>query len=336
MYDIPSQTMYSYLNNPMLEKFSFQHLSVSNLAQEIENYQNKNNTIAPESEALKFYLMSHGFHLIRAKYSPLEHLPDKVANLVETHISTTDNVAKRLFYYIILISIEEARFVRDKKDFGDYLSTSFGQEFGDYAEGKFEGSLTDFKKLNINIGKFLSGITTVFHSGSWSPGFGGKPWAGIINLAKDTAMGKQSFEVMADLAFSLCHNNGSMFNKGKLYHMYTEFIYEILDIQASGQIPQWIGDNLNNRFVTPEIKNIFNDLKSEFPEEFSLKLDKKIITDSSKKRKEKENQKAIQLQALWASQGNYNANNESHEIEPKKAKIDTMLIDTFKQNKLIK
>lgn len=325
-----------------MDKFSFKDFPVNSLAKELDKIKKETITgISPENEALTFYMMNHGFHLIKNKYSPLEILPINVQKLIQEHLKITNDIAKRLFTYIILISVEEARFLNlneQKTNFFSFLESSYGIDFISYVKNNFRsskksGSLLDFQNLGMNIGAFLDGMTAVFSFGTWTPGYGGKSWSKIVGLSRDVVKGNQSFEMMADLAFSLAHNNGSMFNKGHIYNMYTPFIYEILDIQDSGQIPQWINSNKNNTNVGKDLLLLHEKLSKEFPIEFTGKVNDSLIKDSSKKRN------LIQQQKLIQAQWNGNWNNNSNDINIKRApeqKIDSILIDTFKGNNWIK
>lgn len=333
MYDLPKKTLYTYLNNPLLDKFSFAHVSTKDLAAEIDKYKAKTKTMPkPEEQALLFYMSNHGFHLIKAKYSEFEVLPDDVAKLVEDHMKITNDIAKRLFCYIVLISVEEAHFLPSQAEhFHDYMSSTYGSEFGDYVKGNCKGELTSFKSLPMTTGTYLRGMRSVFDFGKWQGGFGGKPWGNIVGLTASVAFGRESFEMMADYAFSLCHNNGSMFNKGKLYGMYSSFIYDILDIQASGQIPNWINENKSSTFVTPQIKDMHERLAKIFPEEFKKPLDKSRVQSSGKVRKENEKKKM----AAWGVNNYAPAAVPEQPKAPPLSAMDKMLIGDFKKQKLI-
>lgn len=342
MYDLPAKTLNFYLENPLFKKNAFDLAPANQLAKEINTFiKNNKGMVSPEEDALTFYLLNHGFHLIKNKYGPLEKLPPEVEKVVEMHFHKTQKVAMRLFSYIVLVSLEEAVFEQNKPSLKPFLENSYGPEFLTFFQNiksRSSGFETakSFENLSTPIGKFLNGVYSIFHFGGWSGGFGGVPWAQIIGLARDVALGRESFETMADFAFTLCHNNGSMFNKGKLYNMYSHFIYEILDIQASGQIPQWINENQNSKFVSKDLLDSFNNLKKIFPEEMTKPLDKKLIKDSGEKRKAKEAQK---LKQLKAAAGNYNGGYQDDDDPkvkvPPTQKVDEVLIDTFKNNKWI-
>lgn len=146
-------------------------------------------------------------------------------------------------------------------------------------------------------------------------------------MVSDYIHGRLSFEQFADQAFSLCHNNGSMFNKGHLYNCYSSFIYSILDIQDSGQIPQWIANNKNSPYVDKQLLEVYEIMAKEFPEEMTGPVNKSLISNSEKKRNQKAQALAKQQQATW------NQWNQAQQTKPAKpsveAKINNILLGGF-------
>lgn len=306
MYDLPSNTMIAYTANPLFNEMNFGHLPVSLLKKEIEAFKpNRGSYVHPETDALTFYFLNHAFHLLKNKYGQLDKMDADAVKVAESHIRMTNQIAKRLFFYSVIIAVEEARFIPSQDDqFFGFLKNSYGEDFHNYAQKRFSGNFTDFGNLDMTCGDYSAAMISVFAFGKWQPGFGGKGWVPIASLVSQCIQGSISFEQFADQAFSLCHNNGSMFNKGHMYHCYSNFIYTILDIQDSGQIPQWIGSNLNSQYVTKDLKDVYTIMAKMFPEEMGGPVNKALISNSEKKRAAKQAQQAKQNQAMW---NNWNA-----------------------------
>ena len=285
----------------MFDKMHFGVLPVSALAAEIEAFQKSHTErVAPESDALTFYFMNHAFHVMKSRFNPMERLDEDMAFVAEMHIRSTNEVAKRLFFYSIIIAIEEARYIpAQDAAFFDFMERSYGSEFKSYVKNHFPGKLTDFGKLDMNCGAFATAMMSVFAFGKWQPGFGGRGWTPIAALVSSCVNGALSFEGMADQAFSLSHNNGSMFNKGHLYQQYSHFIYNILDIQDSGQIPQWIDSNPGNKFITADLKRAHKIMAERFPDEMTGKVDMALVNNSEKKRQQKADALAKKNAAMW-------------------------------------
>lgn len=301
MYDLPQNTILTYAANPLFDKMDFGSLPVSALADEIKAFQAANKgRPAPETDALTFYFMNHAFHVMKSRFNPIEPLSAEMSQVAQMHIKATNEVAKRLFFYSTIICVEEARYLPSQDEsFFDHMEQNFGWEFRDYVAKGFRGDLTDFGKLDMTCGQYATAMMSVFAFGKWQPGFGGRGWAPIASLVSDCLNGHLSFEGFADQAFSLCHNNGSMFNKGHLYGCYTPFIYEILDIQDSGQIPQWIASNSSSHFVSREIKKAHEIMSRHFPDEMTGPVDKTLIKNSAIKREQKTAALAKKNAAAW-------------------------------------
>ena len=333
MYDLPEKSLMAVLSNPLYDKVDMSDIHVSVLSKRIKAFKSKQKSNpSPETDALTFYFLNHVAHVIKSKYNPMEDLPDDVHHLAVECVKATNIVAQRLFYYSVIIALEEARFlyVNDNERLVEYLGKSFGKEVGDWARKGFRsGSLEDLGSMDLTCAQYTRAMTSVFSFGKWQGGFGGKGWVPISSLAQQCVRGDISIESMADQAFSLCHNNGSMFNKGHLYQCYTGFIYEILDIQDSGQIPQWIGTNKSNKFVTKELASLYDLAHKHFPDAVSGPVDKKLISNSSEKRNKKQAALKAQQVATWNNQAGKTPIPEG----PKVSKQDSILLpDSFKNS----
>lgn len=331
MYDLPEGSLVAILSNPLYDKVDMGDIHLSTLSTRIKSFKSRQKSyVAPETDALTFYFLNHVAHVIKSKYNPVEELPKDIQHLARECVKATNTVAQRLFYYSVVIALEEARFlyVNDNKRLIDYLHKSFGEDFGKWAEKGFRsGSLEDLGNMDMTCAEYTRAMTAVFSFGKWQGGFGGKGWVPISSLAQQCVRGDISIESMADQAFSLCHNNGSMFNKGHLYHYYTQFIYDILDIQDSGQIPQWISSNLGSKFVTKELRDLYDLAFKHFPDDVSGKVDTKLISGSAQKRTKKQQALKAQQQATW----NNNVGKAPPDEGPKISKQDSILLpDSFK------
>lgn len=328
MFDLPANTMFTYLLNPMFDEIDMSDIHVSKLVKELETFKHSHGKMAsPETDALKFYFLNHAFHVMKTKFNQFEVLDEKMAFVAEKHIQQTNEIAKRLFFYNILIAVEEAKFMPNQDaGFYDFLDQSYGSGFKQWVSSGFGRSLTSFGNLNMTCGDFSKAMVSVFAFAKWQHGFGGKGWVPIASSVSDCIHGRMSFEQMADQAFSLCHNNGSMFNKGHLYNCYSQFIYSILDIQDSGQIPQWIGSNLGSQYVDKDLKDVYKIMAECFPEEMTGKVNSSLIKDSEKKRQQKSAAISAKNAATWN-----NANQPKQPPPPHKHKMDEILVDLFKK-----
>lgn len=82
-------------------------------------------------------------------------------------------------------------------------------------------------------------VRILFDEASWDSSYGGEAWSDLAKAALEVVSGKRTLYEGLDNAFSLVHNNGSIFNKGFFYR--TEYSEKfgmkfLLDCQRSGQL----------------------------------------------------------------------------------------------------
>lgn len=205
--------------------------------------------VNPEQEALEFYLFNHAIAQIRAKYQPFDSMGDDLP-LVDRYHKDLAAKSCRMFYYLLLICTRESRHEKSggeskvwctlKNDYGN-----LPYEFFLTIRGKGSSQAAEIFRKDpppVTLGVYTSYLYDLFYHGSFSGGYGGKAWAAVAKVLRDYVHGTISAEVMMDTAFTLCHNNGPIFNKGMLFDGYSDRIYTILDVQRSGQIPQYINE----------------------------------------------------------------------------------------------
>ncbi len=204
------------------------------------------NLASPEEVAVQFYLLQHAMSDIRQKFGLDEPLGDAV-KIVELHHERGVALGQRMFTYLLLICTREARHVSGLSAFYNDLANQFGKTFVQFlAEIKGSGSQVAIDHFTSNppdmeLGTYTEGLEYVFRKGKFHGGFGGKAWANIAEVLNWFVQGTISAEMMLDTAFTLAHNGGPIFNKGMCFQLYDKTrLRMVLDVQASGQIPQMI------------------------------------------------------------------------------------------------
>lgn len=203
----------------------------------------------PEIDGLQFYMLNHAVSLVRQKFHPYERLGDHLPILELYHRELAFKAA-RMFFYLILICTRESRHEKS-----GYSSSAWQYMHQKYPTIKpFHSTLKGMSSeqaphhlannpVNITLGDYSEWLVDVFYNGSYSSSYGGKAWGKVADTLRDFVHGKTSAEMMMDTAFTLCHNNGPIFNKGMLFTGYSDEIYKMLDVQRSGQIPQMVAAN---------------------------------------------------------------------------------------------
>jgi len=218
----------------------------------------------PETHAIGFYLRNHIVALVKQQHEPNEPLSEGMLWLVDDYQRFLSNASARLFYYLLLICTRESRHVKNKFETWQFLEKEYGPECVLFTKSiSGSGSTTSVEKFkddppDTQIGRYTAHLVDVFNKGSFSGGYGGKPWGKVAKVLNEFAHGRFSAEMMMDTGFTLCHNNGPIFNKGMLYTGYSSSsIKTILDVQSAGQIPELVATNHLSQFQTPKQKNYF-------------------------------------------------------------------------------
>jgi hypothetical protein len=238
----------------------------------------------PETEALWFYGMNHGVALITQKRHPLEPLPEFERDFMKEYHKVLVPKAVRAFYYLLLICTREARHNQSLKKDGPKMAALFGPavaQFFTSINGGEQGIHSALIKNppKVGIGAFCEALRWQFYNSTWSHGFGGKAWGGVTDCLCRFVNGEFSAEMMLDTNWTLCHNNGPIFNKGMLYGHYNGIaIARILDVQRSGQTPEQIlADKTVKHYVDPLLAEWMKQLSEYFPGKIGKYIDWYVV-----------------------------------------------------------
>jgi hypothetical protein len=209
----------------------------------------ENIQVSPERDAILFYLLSHAVSVIRKRYNIDQPLGDCLEILEMFHKEMAVRFV-RMFSYLLLINTRESRHVKGKPitlvngaPILPALSEFHGRIRGitdpDAAVASFYTNPPD-----VSLEQFTSFLTHVMYRGQFSSSSFGGPlkWGKIADCLHSFVTGKTTAEMMMDTAYTLEHNTSSIFNKGMLYQMSGSEMAMILDVQRSGQIPNYVVD----------------------------------------------------------------------------------------------
>lgn len=234
---------------------------------------------SPEAEAFKFYYANHVFSLIANQYELHEPLPGAVCDLARGYVKLSSDLVVRLAYYCLLICTREVRHLHGNSAIYSALMEEWGQPVSDFLKAGHGGEEGAVAKLrndppDTSLGNFVGGLAMAFHDGNWSGGYGGPAWGKVADTLYKVVVGDTTPEMFADTAFTLAHNNGPIFNKGMLYTGYSHFIYKLLDVQRSGQVPQlFLDDSTGHLNLDSATKSFIADALITFPEELGGYVD---------------------------------------------------------------
>ena len=107
----------------------------------------------------------------------------------------------------------------------------------------------------------------------------GPLWRDIARMASSFFEGHKSLETTIDTSFTFCHCNGSFFEKGKLFTAVGNDLFKALDVQRSGQIPQFVREGKNSLTKAAQTAAIHAEFARCFPEVFNAKVDWSIVKE---------------------------------------------------------
>lgn len=301
MYDLPANSFDLYKANPLFSPVDFSAVPFKKLAAEIKSYEKKNNPY-PETDALRFYLYNHAFHLLQNKFGKMSELPPDLTTFAQTHINATSLIAKRMLCHTIVSTICEMDYLSTQKpEYYQQLTDSYGEGVADFFKVIHKtNNWRGFDKVDATCGELTGGLVSGFAFSNWPYR---KPWTRITGLSRQCVFGEISLESYTDQSFSLTHWGGSVLNKCHLYQCCTNEFYHLLDVQDSGQIPQWVGSNMSSQYVTKELKDMYAILKRHFPDEMNGPVNKSLVSNSQKKREAVHNQIKQAVQAAFNQGG---------------------------------
>jgi len=301
MYDLPGQSLSVSLINPSQMRTDFSHVPLSSLKTAMISA--KKTTLNTELALLRFYFYNHAFSLIQGQFGVTQSLPLDLQGITKRHHHHTNDIAKRMFFQTIAATHGHLCIGS-----GNNMAT-FWTSMG----GRFGKNIAEFFKKNPNsynfqqwtsmfpedatCGEFLRSTLAVFTSNGqgWA-----RAWANIARLGSDFITGHMSLENTADQAFSICHNGGSILNKGHFFTVCSHTMYHLLDIQDSGQIPQYL---LGEKGTDKELLADATLLADYFPE-LKAPLNTSKISNSAKKRDQYTKNLA---KVAWAAPGGMGA-----------------------------
>jgi len=216
----------------------------------------------PEEEALRFYMMNHAWAELNLMYHKDQPLPQEHLDVALGYTQQCSQIMERLFYYLLMICTRETRHCQNP---GAIQVANYPIEcwnFLNSIQGSGSGGAVSKLKSsapNVNLGVYTDFMEYVFFKGKFSGGYGGPAWGEVARTLNRYVSAAYTPEMMVDTGWTLCHNNGPIFNKGMLYNMYSQELVQMLDVQRSGQIPQLLyshnaGMKFFNKISIPALK----------------------------------------------------------------------------------
>lgn len=271
---IPESSLAHYEQLPQTHLIKLSHINTAQVAANINAYKaelikNYENNIkkpvleSPDAEAVRFYAFNHLAAMVKKQFSKHEILPDWATDVMKTYKEILVDQGVRLTAYTLLVIVRESRHCQNTAEwwkeniqphYGPVPRKLFASIKGKTSSNAAEVFLSSPPSDSLH--NIVGAIEKLFFEGQFSGGYGGIPWGHIARTLRRFIEGEISQEMMVDTAYTLAHNNGPMFNKEMLYTHYTADFKKILDVQRSGQVPEYIIQK-GASGLTPEQYKVF-------------------------------------------------------------------------------
>lgn len=275
-------TVLDYKSMALYKNKDFSNVPLHNITGRIKSIISESNS--PQQCAIGFYTLNHLVAVLEQNHANDVDLK-KYSKVYELYNNELLDTGLKIFYYLLCICVREARHLSSIKD--KYTTSNAHDLWLELKGNSGSSSVNKFithtstKESNwgmVSVGDLLNLLLPVFNDHSWSSSFGGKAWGNITEQLRKYVYGECSLEVLVDTAFTLSHNTGNIFNKGIIFSYDTDKLIEILDVQRSGQMPQYIAENLkdnNKNFST--LHEVVVSIKEL--EEFECEVDWQRVMD---------------------------------------------------------
>lgn len=283
MYHLQKTTLAYLKSRPLFQKIESKSARLRNVVAALNQYMTNAQEVSVEECALLFYMGNHFFSLLCQRHDPNEPLPPPVFEQAQWYVDTATNIARRCYYYTLMISTRETRHMGQVDWFDKTLKTKYGQEYVNFLyslKGSSDHAVERLRHYtpDLSMAAYSNAVVQVFLEGKFGSSFGGKPWANIATNLLKVVEGEVSLETFTDTAWTLAHNNGPMFNKGMLFLHHTDTLIKLLDVQRSGQIPQLVCQSTGTtkkavHGMTPEVIDRWRHLHSIIGDEFAGTVD---------------------------------------------------------------
>lgn len=276
----PQGTIRSFLTIPQVKPQDLSSLPMPLAVKPIKAYWENPATdkASPDLEAVEFYALNHAVAKIQAAFDKDEVLPQWAQDVLSRYVEVVAAQGSRLYSYMLLIVTRETRHFG--AGMGGAWWTSMNSAYKSFhSQIKGNDSHAVAKHVvtappELTLGAYVSCVTDVFAKGKWGHSYGGPAWANISSTMLRMVKGETSMVGMLDTAYTLAHNGGPMFNKGMLYHGYSNEFIKILDVQCGGYMPEAILNNEFKNLAVPQtLATLIQTVNENLPGAFQAQVD---------------------------------------------------------------
>lgn len=265
---------YQLYGRPLSSAINFQSGSYAQMGKQTAKLHAQGKWGVVESAA-RFYLYNHAVAMITKKYHRHEELPPDALDVLERFNEYGNQLVARMIGYVATICVRESRHCHSQTDVANVVNQKFGKPAKDFifsvpdsAEASMQYAMNMVPE-GLTIGNAMGALSHCFWKGKWSSAFGGPKWAVIADTLWKASKAEITLEVFLDIAFTLAHNGGPIFNKGVVFdHPNATHLLMVLDAQRAGFMPALFnegGCGAVNTNVIEEMKGLKQWIYDNFP-----------------------------------------------------------------------
>ena len=244
---LPTNTLGYYKSAPQTHLHNFSELPVSVFSASTLKYKaacGPSDQAKPDDDAVSFYTLNHAASIVRKMFTDNEPLPQWAQDIMSTYTEVCMAQGERMLHYLLLITTREMRHLKPgTPTFWTKLQSLYGEPGVNMlknisSDGNEDTAMNKYLKTPpaMTLGAWVRTLSQGFHKGTWSGGYGGKPWGDTTDALVAMLSGETSLEMLVDTGYTLAHNGGPIFDKGMMYAHYGANLITVLDVQRSGQM----------------------------------------------------------------------------------------------------
>lgn len=291
MYAQTHNTVRAFRNRPLLMNRDISGNDMGDFYGQLllyfEGHLNEKKSIG--DTAVQFYMLNHGIALLDTTMGMDAPLTPAQCSLYQTYHKHVGAIGVRMVYDIVFMLTAMCATTHPDPYHLDVVESSYGPKAKEFIQSVAgTGEKMSFwtphfsllkpvlanartESMGVKLGDAIRSLGYILDVCQRELSYG-PLWRDIARMATSFFEGNKSCETTIDTAFTFCHCNGSFFEKGKLFAAVGNDLFKALDVQRSGQIPQFVAEGHNFLTIAPATKTLHAQFAKEFPEVFNAPI----------------------------------------------------------------
>lgn len=289
MYAISEATIRAHKSRPLLTGRDISSTPAERAYEGILAYNKSHSKISIGETAVKFYMLNHAVSLLNQSFTPDAELPKAHHELYNTYHKEAGAIGARMFHDILYMLTVMASFTHPDAYHFEWIETDFGPKTRAFAEAvagnktsntwwtpEFSTNKEVLSKAiaesdGVTLAQAVGALTYIVDVRQRELSYG-PLWRDVGKMLLQFIHGIKSLESTIDTSFTYCHCNGSFFEKGHFFQAVGNSLFEVLDVQRAGLIPQFVNEGKNTLARGADAKRIHAMSAPLFPEVFKAPM----------------------------------------------------------------